>query len=415
MLFHKKRGETPSRFEEIFKKLLLQMETLERASETVYEILKTLVHVLAAEGGSLFIYQPEHKIFSLKKWIGLKPVHLSVSGDYEFVSYLKKVLTPLFRDEILKESRFIDVRSAGTHFFTQLSCHAVVPLVVKGGWIGLLNLGKKIDQERYSEEDRKILSLLGHWLSHHLAASLLYEEIQNQNQKLSDMTRVKTELMANVTHELRTPLNGIIGLADLLLEGADGDLNPDQRRHLQMMKEGGEGLLDIVNNILSLIKIESGRCRIEIKKVELGKMVDEIAGLFEGILINQENRFQSHIPRELVVFGDEDQVRTLLVNLISNAVKFTKKGQIEIHANKSGDMARICVKDTGIGIHDEDQETIFDEFRQGDGSLTRQFGGTGLGLAIAKKIVELHGGRIWVDSVQGKGSEFYFTLPLKPI
>lgn len=402
-------------FEEIFKKLILQLETLERASENIYEIIKTIVDIVSAKSGSLFLFQPGEKLFVLKKWVGDKPLNMSVSGEYEFISYLKQVLTPVFKDSVLKESRYLDVRSAGIHYFTQLSCVAAVPLIVKNEWIGLLNIGRSLHKTEYNDDDRNILILLGYWLAHNISNVLLYDEVQRQNKKLSLVAEMKNELMANVTHELKTPLNGILGLTDILIEGEDGSLKDDQRRHLEMIKSAGESLLDIVNNILSLIKIESGKGTLTVRKLEISRMVGEISSLFEGLLASHENHFCSHVANDFTVYGDEDQVRTIFMNLLGNAVKFTRQGQIEVYAHKSGDMARLCIKDTGIGIAEADQFKIFEEFRQADGSLARAYGGTGLGLAIAKKIVELHGGRIWVDSVVGKGSEFYFTLPLKPV
>ncbi|MBI2340758.1 MAG: GAF domain-containing sensor histidine kinase, partial [Deltaproteobacteria bacterium] len=337
-----------------------------------------------------------------------------VSADYEFLNYLRQASQPLFKDEVLSEGRFTDIRSAGLHYFTQLSCVAVVPLTVKDEWVGLLNVGRGGRGRSYTEEDRGLLCLLADFLAHHLSNTLLYDEVRRQNKKLSEITEVKNQLIANVTHELRTPLTGILGLTDLVMEGADGPVTDDCRRHLGMVKAAGESLLEIVNNILSLIKIESGKEASAVRRIELGRVVDETSGLFEGVFASRENHFQSHVPGDFYVYGDEDQIRTVLINLIGNAAKFTEKGQIEVYAAKSGDMAKICVRDTGIGVSSEDGERIFEEFRQADGSVTRGYGGTGLGLAIAKRVVELHGGRIWVDSVLGKGSEFYLTLPITP-
>lgn len=402
-------------YDEIFKKLMFQLETLERASENIYEILKTIVGIVHAKSGSLFLFHPDSKIFVLKKWVGEKPLMVSVSGDYEFTHYLKTTQSVLFKNEVLQETRYVDIRAAGIHYFTQLACASVVPLIVKNEWIGLLNIGRTNQQQTNLEEDREILLLLGHWLSHHLYNAILYEEVGRQNKKLAEMTELKNQLIANVTHELRTPLNGILGLTNLILEEADGPLLEDQKRHLTMIQSAGESLLDIVNNMLSLIKIEAGKENNGVRKLGLSSIINEIGALFEGILASNANCFQSRVPQDFIVYGDEDQIRTVFMNLIGNAVKFTKNGQIEVHAEKSGDMVRLCVKDSGIGIADEAQLRVFEEFHQGDGSITRSYGGTGLGLTIAKKIIEKHGGRIWVDSILGKGSEFYFTLPMKPV
>jgi len=158
-----------------------------------------------------------------------------------------------------------------------------------------------------------------------------------------------------------------------------------------MIRAAGEALLEIVNNILSLIKVEASRGDIEVKKLDLSRIITEVGSVFEGVLATRENSFNSYVKDSLSFYGDEDQIRTVFMNLIGNAVKFTKQGQIEVHAIKSGEMIRVSVKDTGIGISKEDQEKIFTEFQQADGSITRSYGGTGLGLAIAKKIVEIHG------------------------
>ncbi len=412
-MWFKKKQKPRYCFEDIFRTLIFQMEAM-RGSEKIGDLFKTILNLLGAHNGSLFLFHKDDGLFELQKWVGEKPLQLSILQEYEFLSFLRQVANPVFKDEVVSQSHYLDVRSSGITYFTQLSAAGVVPLMVKGEWIGLLNFGRKLSGP-YDTEDRDLLSLLGNWLSHTVANEILFEEVKHQNSRFAEMNRMKSELMANVTHELRTPLNGIMGLTDLILEGADGDVNEEQRRHLKMIKDGGESLLEIVNNILSLLKIESSRNKIEIKRLEFKRMVAEIAALFEGVLSARANRFQCLVPDDLMVFGDEDQIRTILMNLLGNAAKFTQNGQIEVLAHRSGDMARICVKDSGMGIADNDQEKIFEEFQQGDGSITRHYGGTGLGLAIAKKIVELHGGRIWVDSVQGKGSEFYFTLPIKPI
>lgn len=414
MIFHKKEPKKTYNYEQVFQKLMLKLETLDHAAENIQEILNTILQVVSATSGSIFLFQKEAKLFILKKWIGDKPLNVSIAQEYEFIAYLKQGQTALFKDEILKNNKHLDIRAAGINYFTQLSCAAVVPLVLKNEWIGLLNVGRSSEKRAYEDEDRSMLVLLGYWLAHHLANTRLFSQLSFQNKKLAEVTELKNQLMANVTHELRTPLNGILGLTDLILDGSDGDINEDQKRHLEMIKNAGNSLLEVINNILSLIKVESTRNDVAIRRLDLTRLVSEISYLFEGILASKQTSFCSHLNESIYIYGDEDQARTLLMNLIGNATKFTQQGSIEIFAEKSGEMVKVCVKDTGIGIPIEEQQKIFEEFRQVDGSKTREFGGTGLGLSIAKKIVSLHGGRIWVDSIPGKGSEFYFTLPTKP-
>lgn len=413
MLFFKGRSRSRDT-DQIFKKLLFHQESLERAQENIQKTLKSILSVVGAEAGSLFTFQKSRNLFTLQQWVGERPLHVSISGDYEFVKYLKQVQRAVFKDEVLSDLRFADIRAAGAHYFSPIAAVAAVPLMVKGEWLGILNVGRGEGPLEHDEEDRTLLMFLGNWLSHHMTNAALYAEIKTQNRKLSEISQLKTQLMANITHELRTPLNGILGLTDLLLDGSDGPVNPDQRKHLDMIKDAGDTLLGIINNILSLVKVEASKGEIEIKKLDLSRMTAEVGDLFKSAFEAQRNRFHVHLNEAFAVYGNEDQVRTVLMNLVGNAAKFTRNGQVEILASRNGEMVRVCVKDTGIGLSEDDQNRIFDEFQQADGTLTRSYGGTGLGLTIAKKIIEQHGGRMWVDSVLGKGSEFYFTLPLRP-
>lgn len=414
MLNLPKKNKTKYNYAEIFKKLMGQAQNLNLGAENFEKMLQMILNVVGADGGSFFLYQPEQDLFVQKTWVGQKPLIVSIKGEFEFIHFLEEIQDVIFKDEFLKDRRYLDIRSAAVHYFTQLSCVAVIPLFVRENWVGLLNLGRGVKKKSYCDADRTLLPLLGQWLAYHLSNCLLLVEVQQKNKKLEEMTELKNQLMANVTHELRTPLNGILGLAELIEEEADGPVNEDQKRHLGMMRSAAESLLEIINNILSLIRVEASKREIEIRKLGLSRMIREAGGLFKSVLSSHENQFQTRVTEDVSVYGDEEQIRTVLVNLIGNAVKFTKQGNIEVGATKSGEMIKVCVKDTGIGIAKEDQLKIFDEFRQANGSMTRLYGGAGLGLAVAKKIVEFHGGRIWVDSVPGRGAEFYFTLPAKP-
>lgn len=401
-------------YEKIFTLLLDQVTNFEDSSENIEALLKVIFGVVGAEGGSFFLFQKEKNLFVLSKWINQKPLHLSISGDYEFLHYLKQVKKVVFKDELVQENRFVDIRQSGINFFTQLSCCAVVSLFIKNQFVGLLNFGRRPGLEAYGIDDKTIMLMMGYWLAHTISNTELLGQVVSQNKKLAELSQLKNQMIGNVSHELRTPLNGILGLTDLILEGADGYINDDQKRHLEMIKASGESLLEIVNNILSLVKAESSKGDMLVKKINLGSVMREVLALFEGILATSENCVEFDAGNKLVVFGDEDQVRTVLMNLIGNAIKFTRKGQIKITTFKSGEMIKVCVSDTGIGISEADQEKIFDEFWQASPGPTRNFNGTGLGLSIAKKIIARHGGRLWVESKLNQGSHFFFTLPSRP-
>src|SRR2546422_1063229 len=228
--------------------------------------------------------------------------------------------------------------------------------------------------------------------------------------------RSKSEFLANMSHELRTPLNAIIGFSEVLLERMFGELNPKQEEYLQDIMSSGRHLLSLINDILDLSKIEAGR-------MELEPSAFDLPAALEGCLTLVRERATRHgITLGLTVdehlgqiVADERKVRQVVLNLLSNAVKFTPQGgRVAINAVRADGATEISVSDTGIGIAAQDQELIFEEFRQAGGDYTRKREGTGLGLALARKFVELHGGRIWVKSEMGKGSTFTFALPERP-
>ena len=238
------------------------------------------------------------------------------------------------------------------------------------------------------------------------------QELQNANQELARANKLKSEFLANVSHELRTPLSAIIGFSQILLDQIDGPLNEEQHQDIQQVNRSGQSLLNLINQILDLSKIEAGKMELTAERLELPGLVssvlDSIRPLAEQKGLRIETRFPLSLP---AVEADPVRLKQILINLLSNAVKFTDRGHIEVFAQPSGRMVRIAVKDTGIGISGDSQKVIFEEFVQGDGSSTRRHGGTGLGLSIVRKLVEMHGGAISVVSEPGQGSTFMFTLP----
>ncbi|EKD41733.1 MAG: Sensory box sensor histidine kinase/response regulator, partial [uncultured bacterium] len=385
-------------YDKIFRDLIFRLQTLERQNDNLVDLLKGIISYVGSQSGSIFVVRADKQILALKSYVGDEPLIVSLSTDHEFVDYLKNNKSVLFKDEILNKNEYLMIRSPGIHFFTQTNSVIAIALKVQDEWVGMLTVGKGRRKDAFNEEDRRFLEIMGYWLAYHISNNLLYSRVKNQNIKLNEMTEVKNELMSNVTHELRTPLNGILGLTEIILDGSDGPLTQDQKIHLEMIKNSGESILSIVNNILSLIKVEAGKRELSVGKIVLKNLVDEVASLYEGVFKSKNNQFASILQNDQIIYGNEGQIRTVLMNLIGNAAKFTDAGQIEIRAQKSGEMLKVIVKDSGIGIPENAKPKIFDEFIQADASLTRAHGGAGLGLAVAKKIIEIHGGRIGVDS-----------------
>lgn len=243
----------------------------------------------------------------------------------------------------------------------------------------------------------------------------LEEELIKARKDAEFASMAKSEFITNMSHELRTPLNSVIGFSDLLLSEAFGPLNSRQGKYVTNILKSGKHLLEIVNNLLDISRLETGDEELQYENVSLGPLMDEIRAVLYPLAANKNITLESRRDSLLQsVEADRTKLKQVLYNLLSNAIKFTpERGKISVNAKKKGNMAEISIKDTGIGIPEESLEKIFQPFVQADSSTSREYGGTGLGLHIVKSFVELHGGEIRVESEYGKGSTFTFTLPMK--
>ena len=241
----------------------------------------------------------------------------------------------------------------------------------------------------------------------------LFREIEEKGKQLAVASQHKSEFLANMSHELRTPLNAIIGFSEVLQERLFGDMNDKQAEYIDDILSSGRHLLSLINDILDLSKIEAGRMELESTTFDLPLAIENALLLVRERASRHGIKLHRAIDERLGDFtGDERKLKQILVNLLSNAVKFTPEGgQIKVDASIGDSAVIISVTDTGIGIAKEDQEAIFEEFRQASGNYAHKREGTGLGLTLTRKFVEMHGGRIWVESEVGKGSKFTFTLP----
>ncbi len=246
--------------------------------------------------------------------------------------------------------------------------------------------------------------------------ALLFAEVKEKNTALERANHLKSQFLANVTHELRTPLHSIISYGALILEGfVEGSLTTEQEEHIQFIVNRAEDLSHLVDDMLDLSKIEADRIEVKPEPIELLPCLTEVVNQLKPIANTKELYLRLEIEKALpLALADSHRLRQIVLNLASNALKFTEKGGVTIRCKhlKQNDMLHISVNDTGIGISPAAIGYIFEAFRQADGSTTRRFGGTGLGLTIAKKLIELQEGEITVESVPGEGSTFAFTLPI---
>jgi signal transduction histidine kinase len=242
----------------------------------------------------------------------------------------------------------------------------------------------------------------------------LFRELERKSRELEAASRHKSEFLANMSHELRTPLNAVLGYAELIQDGIYGEVSAKMQGVLERVQQNGRHLLGLINDVLDLSKIEAGQLTLSPVDYSLRELVLDVVSATEALAAEKKLTLEVDVPPDLPRGrGDERRITQVLLNLVSNAIKFTEAGVVSIRAKVEDGSFLVAVSDTGVGIAPEDRERIFQEFQQVDSSSTRRKGGTGLGLAIAKRIVELHGGRIWVESMPGQGSTFAFTLPLR--
>ncbi|MCX9085817.1 MAG: ATP-binding protein [Candidatus Methanoperedens sp.] len=260
-------------------------------------------------------------------------------------------------------------------------------------------------------KDRELLINIEITFSKHKIQKMTIE-----NEALIQSSKTKSEFLMTMSHELRTPLNAIIGFSDILKRKDFGVLNENQEKYIDYINLSGRNLLQIINDILDISKVEAGKIDISIEKFSIADIINESSALFQDTAIQKQNKVITQIePGIDFIEADRNRIRQVIYNLVSNALKFSKPGEnVIIKARKNGDTVEVSVCDSGIGIKEEDIGKLFKEFEQIDKGVSRQYGGTGLGLVISKKLIELHGGRIWVESKYGEGSTFIFAIPFKP-
>ena len=241
----------------------------------------------------------------------------------------------------------------------------------------------------------------------------LFLEIEEKGRQLADASKHKSQFLANMSHELRTPMNAILGYTEMILDGIYGEPAEKMVGVLTRVQTNGKHLLGLINDVLDLSKIEAGQLTLSLGDYSIKDMVHNVFGVVESLAKNKNLALNVELPPQLPpAHGDERRLTQVLLNLVGNALKFTDHGGVTIKAVASLDSFTVSVTDSGPGIAPADQAKIFEEFQQADSSTTKEKGGTGLGLAIAKQIVEMHGGRLWVESEVGKGSTFQFSLPI---
>ncbi|MBA4320464.1 MAG: hypothetical protein C0412_18860, partial [Flavobacterium sp.] len=243
--------------------------------------------------------------------------------------------------------------------------------------------------------------------------SMAFESVEELSEKLLSLDKLKDEFLANTSHELRTPINGIIGIAESLIDGATGKLYQKTVENLQIIVSSSKRLASLVNDILDFSKLKNADIYISQKNVDLMEISNLVIVISKTLISEKNIEIKNEIPENIpLVLADESRLQQIMYNLVGNAIKFTHEGSVTINAKVNGEYVEVSVTDTGIGIPKDKFDAIFKTFEQVDSSTSREYGGTGLGLSITKQLIELHGGKIWLESEVGKGSNFTFSLPV---
>jgi signal transduction histidine kinase len=388
--------------------------------EVLSTIVKNAVQLSAADGGVVFEADEQIDGFRLRATYGLPkamadamratPLHAGEGATGRAAASGTPVQIPdLTADpQYTGMLRRLQERSG----FRSL---LAVPLLREGRVLGSLAVSRK-EPGKFAPEVVELLQTFAAQSTLAIQNARLFREIGQKSHELEIASQHKTQFLANMSHELRTPLNAILGYTELIADGIYGEVPESIGEIMERVQSSGRNLLGLINDVLDLSKIEAGQLTLAINDFSFHDTVHSVISSVESLAAEKKLRLITDLAPDLPVgHGDERRIAQVLMNMVGNAIKFTDAGEITVSVTVDDEAFVVSVSDTGPGIPEGQQQRIFEEFQQVDSSSTRKKGGTGLGLAIAKRIVELHGGRIWVTSTTGKGSTFSFSLPINAV
>lgn len=345
--------------------------------------------------------------------------------------YEKKILDEINQPLLVDKSIPLDTAKRELLEIFNLSSFCIVPIISQEAKVGLIVVGADLPYSKVTEGDLEILSILAGQIASGVENARLYEELWQShqeleqrvarrtkelalaNEKLKKIDKLKSEFVSAVSHELRTPLTSIKGYAAILMAGKLGAVPESVKARLEKINKHSDSLTSLVNDLLDISRIESGKVEMKLERLHLKDVVDDVVDIMAPQIKGKKIRLSIEIPENInTCMADKTQLGRVFTNLLGNAIKFTpEKGEITVKAKETEKFLQIDVQDSGIGISEESLEKIFDEFYRVDNEVNQKIKGTGLGLSLVKRIIEAHGGKIWANSKPGKGSTFSFTLP----
>ncbi len=374
-------------------------EMLQRVAETIYRSMGgTDVAVLMVDDENTLRLRAAAGFAALQDAAVQIPVGQGITG------WVAQTGEPIIVRDVSSSPRYI---MGDSNTRSELA----VPIIVDQSVVGVLNI-ESDELSAFAEKDLRLLQTLSVTLGAIIKNYNLVSELQAANQQLLEVDRLKSQFLANMSHELRTPLNSIIGFSRVILKGIDGPVTDLQTQDLTSIYTSGQHLLGLINNVLDHAKIEAGKMELAPEATHMPEIISGVMSTATGLVKDKPVELQMDIPDNLPpVWADPFRLRQVLLNLVSNAAKFTEEGSITVRAAADPQAVFVQVEDTGVGIGEEDMDKLFQAFSQVDASSTRKVGGSGLGLAISAQFMEMQGGRIWVESTLGEGSTFSIAIP----
>jgi GAF domain-containing protein len=379
-------------------------------------IVAQAVQLSTTDAGAIYVFDDARQEFQLRATHGMDQALIAAIQDQHIsvgertIARMAAQRSPVQISDLLNEpsSPLLNVVIRAGY-----RAVLVVPLLRPGEIVGILVVRRKQPGE-FPNSTVELLETFADQSVLAIQNARLFRQIEEKSRELAQASKHKSQFLANMSHELRTPLNAILGYTELILDSIYGEPSDKMRTVLERLQANGRHLLGLINDVLDLSKIEAGQLTLSLDDYSLSDVVHGVVSAVEPLVAEKRLAFKADVAADLPTGrGDGRRLSQVLLNLVGNAIKFTDKGEVAIRASATNGAFTVAVCDTGPGIAADDQAKIFEEFQQADSSITRKKGGTGLGLSIAKRIIEMHGGRIWVESEPGKGSTFYFTLPVR--
>jgi GAF domain-containing protein len=386
--------------------------------ETVLQtIVSRAVQLTGLDAGSIYEYDEQAEVYRLQaaekmppelvEAVRRTPIRKGDGATGRTAETLEPVQVPDIEDDSYRGSRKDNLKRTGYRAVL------AVPLLREDHLLGALQVFRRAPGP-FAPEIVELLKTFATQSAMAIQNARLFREIAEKGKQLEEASQHKSNFLASMSHELRTPLNAILGFNEMILDEIYGPVAPDVRSPLEEMQASGKHLLRLINNVLDLAKIEAGRMELSLQDYSVHDTVASVHSTLRSIAAEKGLEFLATVPNDMpLAHGDGGRIAQCLMNLAGNSLKFTKAGKVEISVETRGELLIYRVTDTGIGIPPDKIDSLFTEFKQTDATIASEYGGTGLGLSISKKFIEMHGGRIWIESELGKGSAFIFEVPLR--